>query len=68
METLLITKLTIKSYLQFILLKNYSVKTLFTIPLDEKKRLLISIKKYSFHWKYIYSKKNQLKNDSVQLN
>ena len=35
METLLITELTIKSYLQFASLKkNYLFKTLFTIPLD----------------------------------
>ena len=32
--SLLITKLTIKSHLQTISLKNYTVKTLFTIPFD----------------------------------
>ena len=43
---LLITKLTIKSYLQLISLKkNYSVQALFTLFLSIKRRHLISIEK-----------------------
>ena len=36
----MITKLTIKLYLQIISLKNYSVKTLIIIPFDKKKNTI----------------------------
>ena len=43
---MMITKLTIKSYLQLISLKkNYSVQALFTLFLSIKRRHLISIEK-----------------------
>ena len=49
MEILLIIKLIIKSYLQFILLKKlFSQSTIYN-PFRLSKRLLISIEKNSFH-------------------
>ena len=66
------TKLTIKSYLQLISLKKtYLVKALFASFLSiKKKRHLISIEKIHSikNISYIRKKKNQLKNDSFQLN
>ena len=58
---LLLTKLTVKSYLQLTSLKNYSVKALFKLLLSiKKKRHLISIEKIHFikNISYIRKKKS----------
>ena len=69
MEILLIIKLIIKSYLQFILLKKlFSQSTIYN-SFRSRKRLLISIEKiHSIKNIYIRKKKFNLKNGSFQLN
>ena len=67
METLLITKLTTKSYLQFISLKKlYSQNTIYnSFRLKKKKRHLISIEKIIPLKIYIFEKNNSIKKNMV---
>ena len=69
MEILLIIKLIIKSYLQFILLKKtIQSKHYLQFLSIEKKTLNFDWKKFIPLKIYIFEKKIQLKNGSFQLN
>ena len=73
METSLITKLTIKSYLQYISLKKlFSQNTIYNSFRLKKKRHLISIEKIhsikNVCTVCVFEKKNQLKKGSFQWN
>ena len=68
METLLITKLTIKSYLQFISLKKlFSLNAIYN-SFQLNKDTSFSLKKFFPLKIYIYLKKNSIKKSSFQLN
>ena len=72
METLLITKLTIKSHLQYISLKKlFSQNTIYNSFRLKKKDLIAIEKIHSIKNIYtvcVFEKKNQFKKGSFQLN